>query len=123
MNQSELVLDYLKKKPGRKITTSGAMRVTKATSRASMNYLLPTMASQGLIKRVDKGVYTLADTVTVTKTKNTKTSDAPVRTVASTDIKAKLIERKENLLSKVSKIDESIEAIDRATTSASKLLK
>jgi len=133
VKQSDVVINYLNEKPGRKITTDQAMKITKAKSRASMNYLLPTMMKDGLITRVDAGVYALPGTVSKAKSAPKKTAPIAVKkalpfkkstTVLDTvSMKSKLIAKKQEHLNSVEAIDKQIENIDKLEIHATSVIK
>ncbi len=132
VKQADVVLNYLQEKPGRKITTDKAMKITKAKTRASMNYLLPTMMKDGLITRVDSGVYALPGS----KVAKAQKSPTPVAvkkaapsfkkstTVLDTvGVKNKLIAKKQEHLNSVEAIDKQIENIDKLEKHATSIIK
>ena len=130
ITQKDLILNFLKSNPKTKLTAERAMKLTKSASVKSMNFLLPSMLRDGSIARVKVGTYKLASDTSITtpapvaKTKAIKTTRKVIAKTFTkeTEIKSKLIAKKEELLSQVSNIDKHIEAIDKVYALSSKLL-
>lgn len=132
VKQSDIVLNYLNGKKGRKITAERAMKITKAKSMASMNYLLPIMRKEGLITRIGTGVYILpGSTLPVTKATKKVKKALPFKksfkksttTLDTNGMRSQLIAKKQEYLINVEAIDKQIENIDKLEKHATSVIK
>ena len=112
VKQADVVLNFLNEKPGRKLSTERAVKLTKST-KASMQFLLPKMTKDGLLSRVDRGVYSIPGATTPKTTLLTKVKTTP-KVVKSTPVgKGSIHQIMDSLMSEKESHSKKIEIIDQ----------
>jgi hypothetical protein len=133
VKQADVVLNFLNEKPGRKLSTERAVKLTKST-KASMQFLLPKMTKDGLLSRVDRGVYSIPGATTpknvvkstlLTKVKTTPkvVKSTPVGKGSIHQIMDSLMSEKESHSKKIEIIDQKLKKLKEAKAIVDSVLK